>query len=149
MMTFTPELHQCCFGFLSEEEAQRVCALMTTRELAPGEVLFSSGQQSEEIYFLLAGKLAVQQSTGFGNRMQVVALLDPGAVVGESGILPGRNRGATVVAASPSWLGVLTCRQFAELSTSAPVLGRKILFHLLDRLTLRLQKSSERLARVL
>lgn len=149
MQTLTAELQQLCFSFLEAEEAQLVWSKVLLRELGGGELLFARGDQSDEIYFLLSGKVAVQHSTGFGDRMQVVALLDPGAIVGESGLLLDSRRGATVVATKPSRLAVLTSTQFTALAQTTPHLGQKILMYLLSRATIRLQKSSERLARVL
>jgi len=149
MQDFTPELHQLCFSFLNEEEARRIWSMLTWRTLDEAEVLFASGDEGDELYFLLNGKVAVQHSTGFGDRMQVVALLDPGAVIGESGLLDGRKRGATVVATKRSEIAALPAAEFTVLAESEPFLVHKIFTYLLNRVTLRLQKSSERLARVL
>jgi CRP-like cAMP-binding protein len=91
----------------------------------------------------------VQNKTGFGEKMQVVALLDPGAPVGEKGLLGPRPRGATLVAVKDSKLLTLSGDAFDILADKSPVLAIKLLKFLLNRVSLRLEKSSERLTHVL
>jgi CRP/FNR family cyclic AMP-dependent transcriptional regulator len=87
--------------------------------------------------------------TGFGDRLQVVALLDAGAPVGESGLLDNQSRGATLAAVEDSCLLLLSRQDFANISVTHPVLAVKILKWLMARLSIRLKKNSERLAHVL
>lgn len=81
--------------------------------------------------------------------MQVVALLGPGAVVGEKGVLEKQQREATLVAVVDSLLYRLPRSEFAKLAVEYPKTGLKILEWLLSRSSLRLDKSSARLAQVL
>ena len=91
----------------------------------------------------------MQNKTGFGERMQVVALLDPGAPIGERGLLGHRTRGATLTVVKDSELLVLSQEEFDILVDEDPVLVIKLLKWLLSRVSLRLEKNSERLAHVL
>jgi CRP-like cAMP-binding protein len=101
------------------------------------------------LYLLTAGKIAVRKRTGFSNRMQVVALLDPGAPIGEGGLLPGGTRGATLTAVAESRLLMLSRQDFDEISATDPDLALKFMKWLLERTSQRLKKSSERLAHIL
>jgi CRP/FNR family transcriptional regulator, cyclic AMP receptor protein len=149
MVEYWPETHSLCFPFLTKEEAETVFAAMEAIDLDGGEILFRSGQSADHFYVVVAGRLAVQKHTGFAGRMQVVALLDPGAPLGESGLLAGRQRGATLTAVQPCRLLCLSTQAFEALAQSHSPLAVKLLTWVVERISLRLQKSSERLALVL
>ncbi len=149
MVVYSEELQQRCFAFLDKEEAETLLTTMQRVCYAAGTVVFEKGAAADCMYFLHTGKVAVQMKTGFGEKMQVVALLDPGAPVGEKGLLGRRTRGATVVAVKDSELLVFPREAFDILVEEAPALIIKTLKWLLQRVSLRLEKSSERLTHVL
>src|SRR5512147_2723982 len=96
MVEYSDELQECCLSFLEKSEAEMLLTVMDRVSYAAGTQVFQRGDLAACLYFLLSGRLAVQNKTGFGERMQVVALLDPGAPVGEKGLLGPRTRGATL-----------------------------------------------------
>jgi CRP/FNR family transcriptional regulator, cyclic AMP receptor protein len=149
MVEYSPELYSRCFSFLEKPEAHALLGVMESLELKAGATLFKANDPADCLFVLVSGKIAVQKQTGFGDRRQVVALLDPGAPLGEIGVLEDQARGATLVAVTDSQLLSLSHREFMEIVTSTPTLAVKILSWLMKRLALRLQKSSERLAHVL
>jgi SulP family sulfate permease len=149
MVGYGAELHECCFSFLEKSEAVMLLEVMKTVSFAAGTMIFKKGDPSDCVYFLQTGQVAVQNKTGFGEKMQVVALLDPGAPVGEKGLLGPRPRGATLVAVKDSKLLTLSGDAFDILADKSPVLAIKLLKFLLNRVSLRLEKSSERLTHVL
>lgn len=149
MAEYWPDTHSLCFPFLTKEEAETVFAAMEPLDLDAGEILFRSGQSADHFYVLVAGRLAVQKHTGFAERMQVVALLDSGAPLGESGLLTGRLHGATLTAVQPCRLLTLSAQAYATLAQEHSPLAVKLLTWVVERISLRLQKSSERLALVL
>lgn len=149
MAEYCAETHARCFPFLSKEEAETVFAAMEALDLDAGAILFQSGQTADRFYVLVAGRIAVQKHTGFAERMQVVALLDPGAPLGESGLVNGRQRGATLTAVQPCRLLCLPARAYEILAQAHSPLAVKLLTWVMGRMSLRLQKSSERLALVL
>jgi len=149
MIEYSAELHECCFSFLQKNEAGILLEGMKTVSVAAGTTIFKKGDSADCVYFVQTGQVAVQNKTGFGEKMQVVALLDPGAPVGEKGLLGPRARGATLVAVKDSKLLTLSEEAFDILADKSPALAIKLLKFLLNRVSLRLEKSSERLTHVL
>ncbi len=149
MVQYSSSLAQSLFPFLQEEDARVMFGLMDELVCREGTVLFSRNDPAEAVYFLIDGKIAVQKKTGFGERVQVVALLMAGAPIGERGLLDGKKRGATLLAVEESRLLVLKKKSFEQFTKSNPVPAVHVLSWILDRVTLRLQKNSERLAHVL
>lgn len=122
---------------------------LATRQLSAGEVLFYAGDSADCVYLLLEGRVAVQRTIGIGDRTQVIALLDAGTVVGEAGIVAGRFRTTTVSAVMDSKLAVLSQQGLTELEQKLPSVYISMLKRIVSITSLRLQKSSERLALVL
>ncbi len=149
MVEYSSQLHEGCFPFLHKAEASALFSAMELAEIKAGTTLYTANDSADCLYVLVSGRIAVQKQTGFADRMQVVALLDPGAPLGESGMLDGQSRGATLTAVADSRLLVLSRQAFAEITSSTPALAVKVLTWVLGRIALRLQKSSERLAHVL
>ena len=149
MVEYSVELQECCFNFLEKKEAEILLKTMGQVFYAAGTQVFKKGDPADCLYFILTGQVGVQNKTGFGERMQVVALLDPGAPVGEKGLLGRRVRGATLTAVKDSELLVLPHEAFEMLAKDDPFLVIKLLKWLLNRVSLRLEKNSERLAHVL
>jgi CRP-like cAMP-binding protein len=143
------ELLGSSLSFLEEREARKVLEGMSSVSLESGNSLYSLNDPADCLYVLVAGRIAVRTRTGFGDRMQVVALLDPGAPIGEGGLLDGQTRGATLTAVTDSELLSLSRQSFEELSASDPALAVKLLKWLMEKVSIRLKKSSERLAHVL
>ena len=149
MVDYSAALQECCCKFLDRAEAESLLAVMTKVSFAEGTEIFQKGDPAERLYFLISGRIAVQNKTGFGERTQVIALLDPGAPVGEKGLLGGGSRGATITAVTDCELLTLTYESFNKLIGDDPLLAIKLLKWLLNRVSLRLEKNTERLIHVL
>lgn len=149
MVEYSAELQASCFPFLDQAETETLLKVMNRVSYTAGTQIFQKGDSADCLYFVQNGRVAVQNKTGFGERMQVVALLDPGAPVGEKGLLGPRDRGATLSAVKDSDLLALSQEAFDTLSKEAPSLAVKLLKWLLNRVSLRLEKNSERLTRIL
>lgn len=149
MAEYSSQLHEECFSFLDKPDTLVLLTAMENTEIKAGTTLYKANDSADCLYVLVSGKIAVQKQTGFGDRMQVVALLDPGAPLGESGLLSTQSRGATLIAVADSRLLSLSRQAFIEITTHTPTLAAKVLTWLMGRLALRLKKSSERLAHVL
>ncbi|SDO81362.1 cyclic nucleotide-binding domain-containing protein [Desulforhopalus singaporensis] len=136
-------------AFLSERDREIMTGEMEEIFCRGGSTLFTMDEPAEGMYVLVEGRIAVQKPTGFGDRIQVVALLDPGAPVGEGGLLQGWMRSSTLVAVTDSRLLFLSTEAFEKLETDYPQLALKLVKWGISRLSMRLKKNSERLARIL
>jgi CRP/FNR family transcriptional regulator, cyclic AMP receptor protein len=143
------EIPVSAFHFLSSEESAGLLPAIKQVIVKKGEALFRTGDVAEGVFFLEKGRLAVLKETGFNHRTQVVALLEPGASVGEGGVLGDSSRSATIMAIEESILFYLDRRFFVALGEKDPQILIRILKRLLYTTNLRLQKSSERLAHIL
>jgi CRP-like cAMP-binding protein len=90
-------------------------------ELAPDEVLIREGAADNDLYFVLAGRVAVL----VGGRE--VGTREAGQHVGEVALLdPTVPRSATVVAREPTVVAKITERDFAAVAASAPAVWRAL-----------------------
>jgi CRP/FNR family transcriptional regulator, cyclic AMP receptor protein len=116
------------FEGLSKKQLRRMSSLMTRLELPAGKVLTREGQEGYEFFIVLEGEVEVRQ----GDR--VVVTRGPGEYVGEIALLDKRPRTATVVAATPVSVEVLSRREFMSLLAAAPELSEQILATVAQRL---------------
>ncbi len=135
--------------FLDADERGVLFALCTEKQLDAGDSLFDYDESGEALFFLKEGRLAVHKFTGFQEKMQIIALLDPGTVVGEAALLPAHTRKTRVTSIEKSSLYCLNRKEFLHWQTNSPALASRFLQYLLSLATLRLEKTSERLAQIL
>ncbi|MBW1636397.1 MAG: cyclic nucleotide-binding domain-containing protein [Deltaproteobacteria bacterium] len=149
MVEYSEKLHELLFPGFSEPDVNMLLSSMKKTGLNEGDILFSSGENGDSLFFVVQGRLAVQKRTGFGDRTQAVALLDPGAPVGERALAGVKKHGATLLAAKKTTLLSLSYQSFADIKKDDPLLAVKLLELLLGKTSLRLEKSAERLSHVL
>ena len=135
--------------FVNEEDHPLFVSLLSEKRISAGETLFDYDDSAEALYFLSNGRLSVHKFTGFLEKMQVVALLDPGAIVGEAALLQNYSRQTRVVAIEDCTLYGFKREDFATLREHSSELACRFLEHILSIVSLRLEKTSDRLARVL
>jgi CRP/FNR family transcriptional regulator len=149
MLEYTTEYHILLFPRFAQCDVKLLLSLMKEVSLDKGDILFSSGDSGSDIFFVVEGRLAVQKRTGFGDRTQAIALLDPGAPVGERALLGTGKHSATLLAVEKTLLFSLSYQNFAEIKEASPLLAVSLLELTLERVSLRLEKSSDRLSHVL
>jgi CRP-like cAMP-binding protein len=86
---------------MTEEQCKALAAVMTLRDLAPGEVLVREGDTDDHLYVIAGGLLGIIKSAGTDNEL-TLNTLRPGDVVGELSFLDGATRYASLVAMSHS-----------------------------------------------
>ena len=133
---------------LTVEESQAVCRYLQRESLKQAQHLFVAGEHSEACYFILNGRLAVKRQADF-DKSQVIAVLYPGAPVGEGGLVERGVRSVTVTAVDQVELLKLSATSFEKMMREQPFVAHKITAHLLRTSCLRLEKCSQRLFRVL
>lgn len=137
------------FSQYSVEDKSYLQPFLEEVQLKKGEILFSPGKRADGVFYIVKGRLGVQTFTGFEKKTQVVALLDPGAPVGEKALSTVGVRGMTVTAIEDSTLSYLSHDNFLKLEKEHPTLAIRLLKHLLRTSSLRLEANSIRLAHVL
>lgn len=110
---------------------------MTERKIAVGETLFQKGDEAAEMYFLVTGKLHLNE---------IDIDLAPGAVVGELGFLaPGRKRTQTLVVKESGSVLLISYDKIEQLYYQNPTFG----FYFLRLATSRLFDNIGRLEQTL
>jgi CRP/FNR family cyclic AMP-dependent transcriptional regulator len=89
------------------------------RELKAGEVLFAAGDAGDGCYLLDRGLLKVTVTSSWGEE-RTIAILGPGAVVGELSMIDRRPRSASVVALNDCLLRFTSREAFAKCMAIHP-----------------------------
>ena len=71
------------------------------RKLVRGDQLFSEGDEPHSLYLVTRGRIAIANKS-FDNRESVFALMEPGSLFGELGLIDGKPRSALARALEPS-----------------------------------------------
>ncbi|HLH87570.1 MAG TPA: Crp/Fnr family transcriptional regulator [Xanthobacteraceae bacterium] len=98
-----------------------------------GHVLFSAGEEGKGCYLLKDGLMKV--TVNFSRAQErVLAVLPPGAVIGELSMIDGTPRSATVTAVKDCRLGYISRAQFEAFGEDHPALYRHLLRIVVRRL---------------
>ena len=112
-----------------------------SHHLKAGESLFVAGEPGDACYRLEQGLLKVVV-TSAGGEERILAMLGPGAIVGELAMLDGGQRSASVFAVRDCELSVISRAAFEERTIRHPEIYR----HLINVLTTRLRETDEAMA---
>jgi CRP/FNR family transcriptional regulator, cyclic AMP receptor protein len=137
------------FKFLGEQEIESLCAYLELRKYPADVSLMTEKQAGDFMGFLVKGRLAVKKETRFPGKYILLAILDPGSVVGEISVMECCRRNANVVALEESEVLILTRARLEALLAAEPALGVKVLKRIIQVLSIRLQKADDRLAKLL
>ncbi|MBS0247253.1 MAG: Crp/Fnr family transcriptional regulator [Proteobacteria bacterium] len=113
--------------------ATELMAGATPRKLTANEVLFLAGDPGDGLYRLDEGLLKVSIASASGAE-RILAILGPGAVVGDLAIIDGLPRSATVTALRDSKLSFLSRAAFDAFVTKEPVTYKYLVTMLAARL---------------
>ena len=114
---------------VSADALRRIEDACRWRDYRTGESIIEQGEDSQDVYFLVAGNVRVMNFAASG-RFVAYAVLGPGEFFGELAAIDGRPRSATVVGESPCRVAILPAHDFGLLVTS----NHDIAFALLKRL---------------
>ncbi len=144
-----PEFFASALPAISEEGRALLCRSVERLSFTAGQQIFSRGESARGLYFLLLGRVGIRKETGFEDKTQVIALLDPGAPFGERGVLRGMIHGAGAVAVVDSTAALLSLAEYIAFAEKMPADGRILLEWVLLQMSRRLEMASERLAHIL
>lgn len=116
------------FSACSKRDLSRIAAMAEEIQAPAGRVLMRQGDPGREAFVIADGRA---KATIRGKRS---AKLGPGECFGEMALLHSAPRSATVTAESDMRLFVLGSRQFSALIEEVPVVGRRVLAAVAERL---------------
>ncbi len=109
------------FADADDRHLQRIASLCTEVRASAGEVLCREGESGQEFFVLLEGTVTVSA----GGRE--LTTLGPGDFFGELALLDGKARSATVTAAGPVDLLVLSRTEFQAVLYEDPEVAVRML----------------------
>src|SRR5260221_7066896 len=89
------------FSELLPEELSTISRAAVNRGLRRGDVLFSEGDEPDELFVVVSGRIALANKSADG-RESVVALMEAGDVFGEMPLFDGLGRSTAARALEPS-----------------------------------------------
>lgn len=126
------------FAGLGPESSRLILGLCEFRAIEAGQTVCRAGGQSDEMYVLLSGQLAV-----FNEDQVKLAAISPVAPVGEMGLITGQPRSATVRAAARANLLVIKKAGFDRLMRSNGVLCAQVFRNVIQTMARRLDDSRQ------
>ncbi len=136
--------HIPLFEDLTHKEVTQLCARMECFCARRGDVIMKEDDDGDFLVIILAGQVAVLKRGHNGEHKQL-ALVGPGASLGEMSLINGKPRLATCIAKEPTDMAVLTRDTLYDTLVLDPSLGNKVLLILLQILSDRLREANERL----
>jgi len=112
------------------------------RRLVRGDVLFDEGDPPDALYVVTGGRLAIAIANPIDRRESVVALMEPGDLFGEMGMLDDQPRSAMARALEPSTVLEIPFAPVLEMFDERP----KLLWNVTRLLAQRLRVMDEALA---
>lgn len=139
---------------LDDSARDDLAALGTWRSFEAGAPLVHQGSPSRDLFVLAEGRVRVVMTTPEGDEL-LLAVLGPGATVGELSVLDGEPRSATVMALEPVRALRVDGRSFGQFLLARPqavvgllrVLSRRLRDADERRLDLSVAPAEQRLAR--
>lgn len=132
------------FAGLSAAQLKRVDEITATSRCERGRIFFAPGDAPGTIYFLKEGRVRLYRRTEGGKQL-TVAVLDRGAVFGESALIGQANAGVYAEADEECMLCVCPAEHLRTLVTEIPTIGLNLLEYVGGRLQ-RSQEQSEEIA---
>lgn len=136
------------FAELTDEHLTQLAANSELISLDPGETLFREGDAGERAYVITAGGLEILKQTG--EREMLLAVRQPGEVIGEMALLQDSPRTATARATGATQLVSIPRAEIESLMDNSPEAVRALFNVVLDRWqsTQGLLTQSERMAQL-
>ena len=126
----------------SPDSLRTVAATGNERELVRGDVLFEEGDPPTALYLVLRGRIAIAMSSQVDRRESLVALMEPGDLFGELGLLDDGPRSARARALEPSAVLEVPFEPVREMFDTEP----RLLWNVTRLLARRLRVMDEVLA---
>jgi len=118
---------------LPGDDLIRIVERLTERALSRREIVFSKGEASQYLYFLLEGKLQAVDFTVDGREVGLY-FVDPGDYFGELSVIDEKPQAEYMVALAKSRIALLPRALARELILSSPAASEEVLTRVANRL---------------
>ena len=118
--TFEDSMH----NMLNPEQWEVLASYLQPVQLASGQVLFAQGSLDRTLYLVESGSLSIHYEDA--KKRLRLAIVGPGALIGEGGFFSHRPRSATVQAGGASLLWSLSALRHAELGNRQPAIALQL-----------------------
>ena len=109
------------FAQLSDDARAEISEASSVRDLRRGDVLFAEGDESNELFVVLEGRMAIANRSIDG-RESVIALMEPGDLFGDMPLFDGLGRSTDARALEPSVVAVIPYEPVRKLYEREPTL---------------------------
>src|SRR5262245_16210906 len=121
------------FRRLSADDRQRVAAVASLHEYGKGDFLFHEGDESDDLYVVVNGRVKVFKTTARGTDV-ILELFGPGDPVGAVAVYESRAYPASAVALEPTSCLLIPRKGFFSLLEAYPTMVRGLLVGMTHRL---------------
>ncbi len=118
------------FSGVSPADVEELVSRCDRRDLVSGEQLLSPGHPNEHVYVVLAGSLRVHVGSP---ATEPLAVMEPGACVGEMSIIESRDPSAFVIAAEETHVLVIHQKILWEMVDASHAFAKNLLVVLSER----------------
>jgi len=130
------------------KEIENLARYLTISRIVQGATIIKEGTAGERMCILVEGRVDVVKDDESGHR-KVLTTITKGKAFGEMTLFDGEPRSASVLAAEPTALLVLTREKLERLLDEHPRLGAKLLFKLGKVLSQRLRMTTGQLVNLI
>lgn len=111
---------------LTDTEKEHLASIGSLVNYPKGQIIFASGQRTNEVYFIKSGWVRIYRTTSDGRQVSV-ALRYPGDFIGLAEILSGTERGCSAEAMGNVSLLIIWGDEFKKLLAQKPEFSAKIM----------------------
>ena len=132
---------------LTLPEARLIVRHMQPQIISKGTVFIREGDTRDTGFMLLLldGEVTVETKVASRPEPIIVALLGPGNLIGELGLISGQARYASCIAATPLRCAILTRHALHQLMENNPLVAAKLLLTVSCRIGANLREVSDKL----
>ena len=136
------------FADLPDEDLERLCQMADEVQLEAGQLLFAEGDNGDRAYIIREGEIEIFKATA--GRQILLAVRQPGEVIGELSLLQDSPRTATARARSAATLITIRQDQLGRLLRISPSASRAMFDTVLGRwrATETMLRQSEKMAQL-
>lgn len=134
------------FYSLTDKDLEKLIAFFEFKNITAGEFLWKEGDRSDNLAFIVGGKVKITKETEFKGREVVIGIFGKGSLAGELCMLDGQPRATSAVALEACTLLLLSQKNFEIIVKEDPEIGTKLLKSMLLAASARLRQAIRRTA---